>query len=224
MRLTFLPIVLAVCASCGPTDIRPEDLKAGKALKERGASLLRASVQKHGGWERWRSHETLKVVMTDHWDGLIGWFSMPWPENGQRMEMQFLRGTFYGKTKKLGGPSDGETWGVQAWKAYLTSANGSTQFRDHDDTLFLVPTYQYFLEFPFRIGRAGIIQYAGTRTIEENKYELVYATWGNEAPQLETDQYLLWIGAESRFDRKGRVHGTRPDALGHGHDALLRLS
>ena len=64
------------------------------------------------------------------------------------MEMQFQRDNFYGKTKMLGGPSDGKTWGVQARKIYLTSANGSTQFRDLDNTLFLVPTYQYFLEFP----------------------------------------------------------------------------
>lgn len=203
MRLTILPLVLAICAACGPTDIRPEQLKAGQtAIPPHGVSLLRASIEAHGGWERWRSHQTLKVVMTDHWDGIIGWFSMPWPENGQRMEMQFLRGTFYGKTKMLGGPSDGDTWGVQAWKAYLTSANGGTEFRDHDDTLFLVPTYQYFLEFPYRIGGAGIIQFAGTRAIGENEYELVYATWGTEAPQLETDQYVLWIGAESRLIEK----------------------
>jgi hypothetical protein len=132
----------------------------------------------------------------------MGKWSMPWPENGQQMRMEFLRDSFYGRTTMVGGPADGETWGVQSWKAYAVGSEGDVDFRDHDTTLFYVPTYQYFFEFPFRIANAGIAQSAGTRTLERKHFDLVYATWGNVRPQSDVDQYVVWISRTSGLIEK----------------------
>ena len=134
----------------------------------------------------------------------MGKLSLPWPENGQRMRMEFLRDTFYGRSQLIGDPSDGEIWGVQAWKAYRTERSGKTRFRDHESTLFYIPTYHYFFEFPFRIANAGIVQYAGERTLGEVSYDLVYATWRDADPQLDVDQYIVWIGRESGLIEKAQ--------------------
>ena len=142
--------------------------------------------------------------LTDVWEGWAGKLSLPWPENGQRMRMDFLRDTFYGRAQLIGGPSDGEIWGVQAWKAYRTDRAGKTRFRDHEDTLFYIPTYHYFFEFPFRIANAGIVQYAGERTLGGVSYDLVYATWRDADPQLDVDQYIVWIGRESGLIEKAQ--------------------
>jgi hypothetical protein len=140
--------------------------------------------------------------MTDHWDGWMGELSLPWPENRQRMKVRFRRDTFYCRAELVGGPSDGEIWGVQAWKSYRTDKLGKTQFRDHEDTLFYVPTYQYFFEFPFRITKAGIVRHAGWRTFEGVEYDLAYATWKGAEPRLDVDQYVLWIGKTSGLIEK----------------------
>jgi len=95
--------LLVLLVACGPTDIRPASLKSSDTPTsgERARELLRASCDAHGGWERWRNHQTRQVVLADHWDGWMGKLSLPWPENRQRLKMQFLRDTFYGRAEHL---------------------------------------------------------------------------------------------------------------------------
>ena len=118
--------------------------------------------------------------------------------NGQRMRMEFLRDTFYGRSQLIGGPSDGEIWGVQAWKAYRTEREDSIS--EITRALYSIsPPTTTSSSSPFRIANAGIVQYAGGRTLGEVSYDLVYVTWRDADPQLDVDQYIVWIGRSTEY-------------------------
>ena len=57
----------------------------------------------------------------------------------------------------------------------------------------------YWFQFPFRIGEASIIAYAGEGAINGKTYDLVYATWGSESANNEFDQFILYLDKDTRF-------------------------
>lgn len=50
---------------------------------------------------------------------------------------------------------------------------------------------------PIRLLDAPILKYAGTKAIDGNTYDLVFATWKTIQPHKENDQYLLYIHKET---------------------------
>lgn len=57
----------------------------------------------------------------------------------------------------------------------------------------------YWFQFPFRIGEASIIAYAGEGIVNGNTYDLLYATWGSEQANRQYDQYILYLDQETKL-------------------------
>jgi len=78
-------------------------------------------------------------------------------------------------------------------------ANAGAPLAYSDDRVlkFYLPALQYFDELPFRLLSAEFVAYAGDKTHHGKNYHLVFATWGSFAPNLQHDQYLLWINQET---------------------------
>jgi hypothetical protein len=79
------------------------------------------------------------------------------------------------------------------WAGACIVRAGQRIFSANQDIKFWLPTVEYFIEMPFRIGDAQIAAHAGTRTLNDQTYDLIYLTWGSPAPQRHIDQYVAWI-------------------------------
>ncbi len=205
-RFTAITIVLAFAALCHClADVRPEDLRGpdDPGAAAAGRELLRTSMER-AGLRAWQKHVTASVEVDDTWNG-IGALIGPWPENPQKFRQDFLLGTFTSRVELLSGEERGTVFGMQNWKTYVAGAGGANaRHEENADMFFLLPTLQYFFEFPFRIDSADTIVAAGERTLDGVTYDLVFATWGDLEPNDRVDQYLIYIERESGLIRKLR--------------------
>lgn len=204
----FFPITallgLVFSAHC-LADVRPEALRNSSetGAAEAGRELLRAAMEK-AGLRAWQKYTTATVEVDDTWNG-IGALIGPWPENPQKYRQDFLLGTFTSRVELLSGSKRGTVYGMQNWKNYTTAGAGTApEYEENADMFFLLPTLQYFFEFPFRIDSADTIVAAGERTLHGVSYDLVFATWGGLQPDDRVDQYLIYIDHETGLIRKLR--------------------
>lgn len=192
--LLALGIGLVATKLLRPSDLRPESVKAGisdDATRE-ARRILAALVTRYGGLDRHRQHRVTQVEYTDEWPSdIIRRVGSPW-QRGERLRFTFANGTDNSRLDFLDGPRQGQSWGIQQWQTY-TVRGGQRTFSASKDIKFWLPTIEYFLELPFRIGEAQIAAHAGTRVLANQTYDLLYLTWGRAAPQRDVDQYLLWV-------------------------------
>ncbi len=178
------------------SDLRTEKLKREGYTNQNaseGRKLLRNVAERHG-LKAWQQHETAQMICIDEWpEGLKGW----WPEKQQRLKMQALLGTFTSRVQLLNSDLQGEIWGIQSWHGYKRSSSGDVRFVDDKVLTFYLPTLQYFAELPFRLLAAELVADAGAKSLSGKEYYLVLATWGSLQPNLEHDQYLLWINQKT---------------------------
>ncbi len=181
-------------------DIQPRELRGGitEEAERRGRALLAQLERSHGG-EAWRRHRSVEVDLTDRWIGLMGAFMNPFEIPTQSLHIQTQIGSWTSRMKLVDGPNAGDTWGIQDINVYYASEDGVAAFDpSHELSLvlpagFLVATFQYFYEFVFRIGTAGIVAHAGEAERGGETYDRVFATWGQAEGHRGVDQYVLWI-------------------------------
>lgn len=178
--------------SRGWADLRTDLLKdkpLNQELAERGRRMLEEAARAHG-LPALHTHRTFTVLARDKWASKGAW----WPTPEQHFRADRLLGTFTSRVELLGGPRDGEIWGLQSWKAYkIPAAGGRPVFGPDQAAEFYLPTLQYFDELPFRLLRAPIALYAGTGTYRGRTYQRVFVTWGSSKPHAQHDQYDVWI-------------------------------
>lgn len=195
------------CGTACLADIRPESLTESNgtaAAREQGITVLRASLQATG-LKAWQKHTTASIEVRDQWNGLMGKLAAPWPENPQQFRQDMVLGTFSSRLIFLDGAAKGTAWGIQDWQTYeVANENANPRFAADDNIKFILPTIQYFFEFPFRIDSAPIIEHAGVASHEGVTYDLVLATWGSRAANAKYDQYIIWIDQDEKLIRKLR--------------------
>jgi len=203
-RVLGVVLLLGVLAGLGvwlapPLDIRPAAMGEGTPAdaSRRARELIDALPEAYGGMERWRSARATRVVLTDFWpDGLLKTMACPW-RDGEKLDLTYLNGRDTGRLAFHDSDRDGDVWGIQHWMTYTARPSASPVFEQDDTVKFWLPTIQYFMELPFRIVEADVVEYAGARSHAGHTYDLVYATWGTAEPQDDIDQYVLWINRES---------------------------
>ena len=183
-----------------PIDIRPEYLEGKIAEKDyvKGKALLNEMQVAYGGMDNWLAHKTGSYAQVADWYddklGIAGWDELP-----QQFQMTSTLGTDDSEFTLLNGPNKGQTWGVQDWKAYQKKKNGEREFIPNEKYQHKLIFKNYWFQFPFRIGEAPIIAYAGESTVNNKTYDLLYATWGSEAPNRQYDQYVLYLDQDTKF-------------------------
>lgn len=192
--LLFLVLGLPAAKLLAPSDIRPDTLKgeiAPDSTRE-ARRLLALLGARYGGLDRYRQRSVTQVEYTDEWaSGLMRRFGSPW-QQGERLRFTFANGTDNSRLDFLSGPRAGQSWGIQQWQTYVVRT-GQRTFAANKDIKFWLPTIEYFIEMPFRIGDAQIAAHAGTKTLNDQTYDLIYLTWGSPDPQRHIDQYVAWI-------------------------------
>ncbi len=191
--------------SCAFSDLRtPELLRCMESPKNRqkaaqlGRALLNRAMDAAGGQKRWESFCSAEMRLEDEWQGFLGWLFRPWPSNPTHLRMRYGRGNVWVEAMYTKGPDRGRVFGVDShgfW--FKKKGERSRRYASNESLRFILRAYQFFFELPFELAKAEIILYAGNRTRAGRVYDLVFVTWGKEAPHAEADQYLCWIPRDS---------------------------
>ena len=193
---------VAVSQGCAYSDLRSQAMVDGSVSQDdraKGRALLESLARSHGGVDAWKAHRNARVVLSDTWFSTVAyWVAAPWSENGQTFEMTALLGTDNSRLVFMGGDDDGQHWGIQNWASYTADGpNATVRFEQDDDIVFWLPTIEFFIEAPFRLREAELVTWIGQRELQGRRYDLVVATWGQDAPQDLVDQYVAWIDVET---------------------------
>ncbi len=193
----MLGSIVNQAAALPTADLRTKQLKqAGytASLAQQGRELLQRVAERHG-LAAWRNYQTAEMIAVDEWAANAdGW----WPIKLQRLKTQALLRTFTSRVELLNGDAKGEIFGIQSWQGYKkVNADAPISYSDDRVLTFYLPALQYFDELPFRLLSAEFIVYAGEKSHRGKNFHLIYATWGNFTPNLQHDQYLLWISQET---------------------------
>ncbi len=194
--------ILLFCLSSCLSDIRTQRLKqqtSTKTEQQKGQKLLAEAMEAHGGLEHWKAQKTVETILTDKWFGLFGKMLKPWKSNPQKLKHQILLDTDISRVEFLDGKLAGDIWGIQYWHTYTQKKGQQPIFKKDKNIYFVLPTVAYFFELPFRLREADIITYAGKTTLKGQNYELVYATWQEEKPNKQMDQYLVYINTDTKL-------------------------
>lgn len=233
-----LMALLGVLASCSLADIRPDSLKTEITSDqfEKGRRILNRSVEAHGGVERWQQSGPIIIRFSDEWPGFLNRsLFMPWPENPMQASMYIVPGKDDARIVMQKGESRGQFMGLQNWIPYTGQSEDGLSSRvelepGNDDIKFWVPTLNYFLQLPFRIGEADVVAYAGEKELDGRVFELVFVSWNRAEPQEMVDQYLLWIEKKTGYieyatytvrDMGGFVTGTMHYSDFRNQDGLV---
>lgn len=182
-----------------PADLRPAYLSNEIATKdyEKGKALLAEMQAAYGGMDNWLAHQTGSYAQIADWYedkmGMSGWDELP-----QEFQMTSILGTDDSELTLLNGINTGQTWGVQDWKSYQKK-DGEKKFIHNEKYHHKLIYKNYWFQFPFRISEAPIIAYAGEGTVNGQTYDLLYATWGSEAPNRQYDQYVLYLNQDTKL-------------------------
>ncbi|MCR9144028.1 MAG: hypothetical protein NXI24_17405 [bacterium] len=189
-------------------DIRPADMRARPASPEeeaRGRALLASSARQYGSAKDYLTGGHARAVFSDSWKApLSRAVAMHWDENEQNMEIHWRPGSDVARLRVLDGKARGKSFGLTgSGGAYEKTGPGEPiRIVENRHYRFALPTVIYFLEFPFRIQSAEIVRHIGERVVDGTPYDLVFVSWGSEAPQAAKDQYIVYINrATGLMDR-----------------------
>ena len=183
-----------------PVDIRPEYLgdKISEADYAKGKALMEEMQTAYGGLDNWLAFgEGSYEQVADWYDnplGIAGWDELP-----QSFHMKSFLGTDNSELKLLNGKNKGQIWGTEAGKTYQLLEKGEKEYVPNDKYQHKMIFKNYWFQFPFRIGEAPIVAYAGEAQVEDETYDLLYVTWGSEAPNRTYDQYVLYLNKKTRY-------------------------
>lgn len=207
LLLTTMVVVSLVFQACKLSDISTAAAHGPdqSALEIKGKELMAQAMTAHGVSE-FATHSTYEVVGQDEWKGFLGKVANPWPENGDKMALRYIIGSFDGQMEYLEGDSKGHRYGLQSWNYYEQPVASEIDFEVKEDknVKFVLPAFHYFIEIVDRLNSAPFIRYAGTESWRGTQYQLVFVSWESAEPHPDLDQYLVYIHPES-----GRVEGVK---------------
>ncbi|MEO1447903.1 MAG: hypothetical protein AAFV07_00150 [Bacteroidota bacterium] len=190
-------------AGCSIADISQSSSVESDQSEQIATRLLDEVIQTQG-FSVLAAQNLYTFEVTDHWPGFMGKLARLWPEPETDLLVQYNFNTFDGRACFRSGSREGDVIGVQSW-AYYEQVAGDSLARNRDtgeeanSLEFGLVVLHYFLELPYRLRRAPIRRYYGERTLRGQTYDLVFATWKQEAPTPDFDQYILWINRETHL-------------------------
>lgn len=198
-------IFLSLMLFLGITSCKTVDLRTDHALEnnqerdtEKGKRLLKETYFKMG-YDKFAETNTYEANSLFKWR--IPWTMMPMnalPGNKNKdIHFKFATNTFDGNIKYLEGRKKGKTYGLQSWETYVQKKDKPLKQKKKKRHNWGLATYHYVIEAPMRLLGADIIRYAGEKEFNGKMYDLVYATWGEDVPHKEHDQWLVYINKET---------------------------
>ncbi len=188
---------LAGCLSDLRTDFIKSDDYNETIQNSEGKKML-SKVAEASGLHVWRYVKKYEVDFNDAFNGLVGSFANPYKDKKVDMLLEYSPMSFGGKMTLKNQKQLNESWIYEDGKTLKIKADSTSIYKNNKKIKFWVPTYQYFIEFPFKIQEATSISYAGKAPHNNIEYDLILASWNDLKPQKEVDQYLIWINPENQ--------------------------
>lgn len=187
-------------SSCKTIDLRTDYALENNSENdaEKGKRLLKETYLKMG-------YDQLENTQNYSANSFFKW-KMPWtmmpmnalPGNKSNdIRFNFATNTFDGQVEYLEGRRKGKTYGLQSWETYIIDKDKQLKQKKKKRENWGLATYHYVIEMPMRLLGADIIRYAGERKVDGQNYDLVYATWGEDAPHKTHDQFLVYINQKT---------------------------
>jgi hypothetical protein len=182
-----------------PTDIRTASLLDGveAADYEKGKALIAEMEAAYGGKEEWMAYKEGVFIQSANWYGRKA--ISHWDVSPQRFILRCELGTDNSELKLLNGPNTGIRWGIENGTSYSIHSNQERKTEEYNRYSDKLLFKSYWFQFPFRVGEAEFISYAGEATVEGQAYDLVFATWGSEAANATYDQFILYLNKETHL-------------------------
>lgn len=180
-------------------DLRPADLEPNAQNETRGREVLARMAVAHGGAEH-RSHLRFVTVFEDAWVGTIGGWMSPRPTPAFRATLEADIQAWNVRLRLEDQPAPQEVWAYTPDRRVYRGQEGQALAPASGVELspilpaeFLLPTYRYFMVAPFELAAAERVYWVRETTIDGERYEVVFATWGDLAPHADADQYLIYV-------------------------------
>ncbi|MDC8005246.1 hypothetical protein POV27_14385 [Aureisphaera galaxeae] len=204
LKPLLLFAVVSVLFSCKSVDLRSDYLKektTEEGMAQKGIRLLTEANQAMG-YDKLASTEVYEATAHFKWKGallLMPMNALP-GNNNKDVQFRFATNSFDGQVEYLEGRKENKIHGLQSWQGYYAE-NAEEEIEECNSKRYSwgLSTYHYLLEAPMRLLQAEIIKYAGERTLNGKTYDLVFVTWGSEAPNKEYDQWMVYINKETKF-------------------------
>lgn len=172
------------------------DLRSGYEIPannpEKVKSLLASMAMTHQT-HLWENLETYEVTFSEAFYGFIGTIGNPFADNQTTLSLKYVPSRNTGQLTFLSGADQGLTWGIQNGQSYKMTKDNQVTIDDDVNIQFWLPTYQYFIEFAWRIQEATSFLYMGTHEINGQTCEGILASWNAVEPQRDIDQYIIWL-------------------------------
>jgi hypothetical protein len=198
----FAVLLMVICSSC-LSDLRPKEFRDASNYTEenhqKGLEILKRYAQV-SGQEKWDKVNSYTIYMNDDFFGLKGRFAQPFKNTRNQFKLDYYPLENSGTLQFLNGKKKDMVWGYNEGNTYIRKDVNSIPIDvDKKAIKFWIPTYEYFIELPFRISNADIIYYAGQEKYGLNLYDKVFVSWKQAAPQKKIDQYMLWVNQSTGF-------------------------
>lgn len=189
----LLMLILSSCLS----DLRPRYFRDASEYTEenhkKGLDILERYAQV-SGQKKWEKINSYTIYLNDDFYGILGQFAQPFGSKRNQFKLEYYPIENAGTLQFLNGKNKGEVWGYNEGSTYIRKDFNSAPIDvDKKAIKFWIPTYQYFIELPFRISNADIIYYAGEEKYGLHLYDKVFVSWKQAEPQKKIDQYMLWV-------------------------------
>lgn len=194
LLIAFMSVLIVV--SC-LTDIRPKTLTVQKQ-KEPHILLLQSA--KHHGYNAWAALNSYSCIIRDSFPGPFGKMASPFEGSKGSFKASYFPKVNMGKMVFTSGKEKEKIWEYKDGIPYLNGESKKIKKKESKNIKFWVPTYQYFIEFPFRILEADALEYLGTESKNERTYRKILASWKTTQPQKDIDQYIIWLNEDNQID------------------------
>ncbi|MBK6686440.1 MAG: hypothetical protein IPG45_18370 [Deltaproteobacteria bacterium] len=180
-------------------DLRPADLEPNAHNETRGRDVLARMAVAHGEAEH-RSHARFVTMFEDEWVGTIGGWMSPRPSPAFRATLEAGTQAWNVRLRLEDQPTPQEVWAYTPDRRVYRGQEGQALAPASGVELspilpaeFLLPTYRYFLVAPFELASAEHVYWVREATLDGQRYDVVFATWGELAPHADADQYLIYV-------------------------------
>lgn len=191
MRLSFVIFIFSFLLSSCLSDLRPKTLEADVSSKEAADLLLKASYQH--GYKFWVQNPNYSCVIQDNYYGIIGKIANPLKGNVALFNASFNIEKREGVLAFTDEEKIETKWIYKNGMPFLNDETSIPKGRKAKEIKFWVPTYQYFIEFPYKIVEADAIEFIGREELNGEMCRKIIASWNTVEPQKEIDQYVVWI-------------------------------
>lgn len=170
--------------SVGYADIRPSGTQGS------ARSTLRRAQAAHGGWDAFRGVAQAEYRVEGEFAyGVVRHVMTPYADNTLPLVFRYQPRTPGGTFQR-----------VDQEEVYTVDASTPV-----DSTpAFFLRSIRHLLDLPFAMETATRLEDAGSVVWRGQVYDRIYATWSDEEPPRDVDQYVLWVnrttGRIDRFD------------------------